>query len=351
MHRSLSISSVQRAGCLLAILFLLPGRAAADNDLAFTAFPTADPSSLAGGQILQARGGLIAFQRGITAQSLYLVNQPMGVVLNKLNTWNPASHPVLKVWMHQPLPAKPALGDFAGLQTLPDNSSVKSLIDETEKLDPANPGVQVSQPEAALLGSLRSAGGQGKSLFANAWSQILLGRINQFLSGGESFGQYHLSGETIDPKSEIFSLMRSNAQVYARFHPLLAQTPLYKSTKLPPTNLYYESFDVEGSAVLGTGAVYQSQANGGPVNPLPLGVPVISADLEYYLNNGIYVSVELEQLSTVTVNGREATLVWRDDLVSTSNIAYLHGTERLASGMIMLQDVKDAIDAFRSELK
>jgi hypothetical protein len=63
------------------------------------------------------------------------------------------------------------------------------------------------------------------------------------------------------------------------------------------------------------------------------------------------VSVELEQLSTVTVNGREATLVWRDDLVSTSNIAYLHGTERLASGMIMLQDVKDAIDAFRSELK
>ena len=45
------------------------------------------------------------------------------------------------------------------------------------------------------------------------------------------------------------------------------------------------------------------------------------------------------------------TLVWRDDLVSTSNVAYLHGTERLASGMIMLQDVKEAIDAFRTEFK
>jgi len=53
----------------------------------------------------------------------------------------------------------------------------------------------------------------------------------------------------------------------------------------------------------------------------------------------------------VTINGRTETLVWRDDMVSTANIAYLHGTERLASGMIMLQDVKQAIDAFRSEFK
>ncbi len=53
----------------------------------------------------------------------------------------------------------------------------------------------------------------------------------------------------------------------------------------------------------------------------------------------------------MTVNGKSQTLVWREDMVSTSNVAYLHGTERLASGMIMLQDVKEAIDAFRSEFK
>ena len=37
--------------------------------------------------------------------------------------------------------------------------------------------------------------------------------------------------------------------------------------------------------------------------------------------------------------------------VSAPNIAYLHGTERLASGMIMLQDVKQDIDAFKSEFR
>jgi len=43
--------------------------------------------------------------------------------------------------------------------------------------------------------------------------------------------------------------------------------------------------------------------------------------------------------------------VWREDLVSTSNVAYLHGMERLASTMLMLQDVKQGIDAFRAEFK
>jgi len=53
----------------------------------------------------------------------------------------------------------------------------------------------------------------------------------------------------------------------------------------------------------------------------------------------------------VTVNGKTETLVWRDDLVSAPNIAYLHGTERLASGMIMLQETKQGVEAFRAEFK
>jgi len=51
------------------------------------------------------------------------------------------------------------------------------------------------------------------------------------------------------------------------------------------------------------------------------------------------------------VNRKTETLVWRDDLVSAPNIAYLHGTERLAAGMIMLQETKQGIEAFRTEFK
>ena len=94
----------------------LPARADVASDLAFTAFSNVDLNDLAGGKILQARGGLIEFQRGITAQSLYLIDASPDAVRAKLINWNPAAHPELKVWIHLNLPARPTAADFGGLQ-------------------------------------------------------------------------------------------------------------------------------------------------------------------------------------------------------------------------------------------
>jgi hypothetical protein len=81
------------------------------------------------------------------------------------------------------------------------------------------------------------------------------------------------------------------------------------------------------------------------------GSSIQSVDIEYYANSGVYATVELEQMWPVTVNGKNETLVWREDLVAAPNVAYLHGTERLASSMIMLQETKGGINAFRAEFK
>jgi len=107
-------------------------------------------------------------------------------------------------------------------------------------------------------------------------------------------------------------------------------------------NMYCDIFDVEGSAALGTGAIYQAPGSGGSIQ---------SVDAEYYTNSGVYCTVELEQMWPVTIGGKNETLVWREDLVSAPNVAYLHGTERMASSMIMLQDTKQGVDAFRAEFK
>ena len=346
MHRPpLPFTLCKIAALLLTSALWNPALLRADvaSALSFTDFPNANVNALADGQVMQARGGLIDFQRGITAQSLYLIDAPLQTVRTKLLTWNPATHSELKVWMHLSLPAHPTVADFGALQSLPDNSSVNYLINATDKLDLNNPDLQLNKNEGELVLSLRGQGQHGKTLMANAWSQILAGRVSRFLAGNLAGDTYVQSGGNIDSESETKSLLRSDVKVYQRVHPTLAGTPLYASTKSVPVDLYYESFDVEGGAALGTGAVYQSP-------PGPDG-SIMSADVEYYLNYGIYVSIELEQLTPVTVNGKNETMIWRDDLVSTSNIAYLHGTERLASGMIMLQDVKQAVDAFRSEFK
>ena len=322
----------------LALLAASPLRADLNSDIAFTAFSNVDINALAGGQILQARGGLVSFQRGITAQALYVLDATPEQVQEKLLHWNPASHPELKVWMQKELPAKPTAADFSGLASLPDNSSVNWLINATAKPDSS---LQFDKNEMQLNDTLRSKGGDKKALFVNFWSQVLAGRASHFLSGNAASDTYVISGGDIQSISELKSLFHVYPKVYQEYEPLLSQTPVESSAKLAPAVVYYDSFDVQGGAVLGIGAVYRFNH----------GSAIQCADIEYYVSSSLYTSVELEQLWPVAINGKTETLVWRCDLVSTANVAYLHGTERLASGMIMLQDVKQGINAFRAEFK
>jgi hypothetical protein len=330
----------------LGIFVTAPLRADLNSDLAFSAFSNVDVNALAGGTVLQARGGLLSFPRGITSQSLYIINASPADVQNKLIHWNPARHPELKVWLHKLLPAQPTAADFAELGSLPDNSSVQFQIDATAKLDPESPSLQVSKEEAQLIAATAAQEKDPKALFVKAWSQILAGRLMRFLGGNGGSDYDVVSGGDIHPVSEVKSLLHADIKVYGQYQRLLNQTPVKAlagapATKAVPTSIYCDIFDVQGSAAMGTGAVYQATS----------GTSIQLADIEFYTNYGVYATIELEQLWPITVNGKTETLVWRDDLVSAPNIAYLHGTERLASGMIMLQETKGGIDAFRAEFK
>ncbi len=57
----------------LATLLASPLWADLSSDLAFSNFKDIDLNALAGGQVLQVKGGLVYFQRGIITQSLYVV--------------------------------------------------------------------------------------------------------------------------------------------------------------------------------------------------------------------------------------------------------------------------------------
>ena len=330
----------------LGLVLAAPAQADLNADLAFSSFQNVDLNALAGGQVLQARGGLINFMRGITGQALYVIDAPVTEVQTKLLNWDPAKHPELLVWIHQPLPEKPTLADFAPLSTLPDNKSIKYQLTATAGLNPAHPELQVNKDEAQLIANLAKQESDPKKLFVDAWSQILLGRVNSFLDGKAAADYYDLSDGPMYSLSEIKSLLHSDPKVYGEYQHLFNQTPLKALATTPMTNplqhnLYFDVFDIEGSAGMGTGVVYQG----------PHGQAIQSLDVEYYINSGVYTTIELEELWPETINGKQETLVWRADLVSAPNVAYLRGTERLASGMIMLQEVKQGIDAFKSEFK
>jgi hypothetical protein len=330
----------------LGIFAASPLRADLNSDLAFSAFINVDVNAMAGGTILQARGGLLNFPRGITSQSLYIIDAAPADVASKLVHWNPARHPELKVWLHKSLPAQPTAADFAELGSLPDNSSVQYQIDSTAKFDPNSPSLQVSKEEAQLIATTAAQEKDPKALFVKAWSQILAGRISSFL-GGHAGSDYDVaSGGDIHPLSDVKSLLHSDIKIYGQYQRLLNQTPVKAlagapAAKIAPADIYCDIFDVQGYAAMGVGTIYQAAS----------GTSIQSADIEFYTNSGIFAEVELEQLWPIAVNGKTETLVWRDDLVSAPNIAYLHGTERLASGMIMLQETKGGVEAFRAEFK
>ena len=348
-HPLTFVPSLRACGLIVlgVVAIAAPLRADLNSDLAFTSFSNVDVNSLAGGTVLQARGGLLSFPRGITSQSLYIIDALPPDVASKLVHWNPASHPELQVWLHKSgIPAQATAASFSDLASLPDNSSVKFQIDSTAKFDPATPQLQVSKAEAQLIASAAAQEKDPKSLFVNAWGQILAGRINSFLSGHGASDADIVAGGDIHPLSDVKSLLHSDIKIYGQWQHLLNQTPVKAlantaSAKLAPADIYCDIFDVEGSAAVGTGAIYQAAS----------GNSIQSADIEFYTNYGVYCTIELEQLWPISVNGKTETLVWRDDLVSAPTIAYLHGTERLASVMLMLQDTKQGIEAFRSEFK
>jgi len=337
------MNTVLRASALL-LLLAAPLRADVNGDLAFSSFSSPDLNALSSGQVLQKSGGLINFPRGIVVQALYVVDTDPASVQKKLLTWDPASHPELKVWMHKSLPAKPALADFSALASLPDNTSVAALRTATAKLTADAPGdLQVSKDEAQSIATAMKGG--ASTAFSDAWSQVLAGRMNSFLAGTAANDVYQTGDGKVMPLDDVRHLLHTDTKVYGQFQRFFNQTPLKAGTApsvpLAPANLYYECFDVQDFAAMGTGAIYQ-HADGATIQ---------SADFEFYVNSGIYASVELEQLWPVTINGKNETLVWREDLVSAPDMAGRSGSERLAAGMIMLQDVKQAVDAFKAEFK
>jgi hypothetical protein len=345
-HPSSSKFRYTAAVLALAVAVTAPLRADLNSDLAFTAFHDVDVNAMAGGTILQARGPIMAFPRGITSQSLFIIHATPADVANKLLTWNPASHADLEVWLHKSLPPQPTVNDFADLGNLPDNKSVNFQIDATANFDPAHPSLQVSKEEAQLIANTAAQEKNPKALFVKVWSQILVGRINSFLSGHNASDYDVSSTGDVHPVSDVKSLLHSDIKIYGQYQSLLNQTPFKalagsSAARIAPKSLYCDVFDVQGSAAMGTGSIFQT----------PKGNSIQSVDVEYYTNYGVYATIELEQMWPINVNGQAATLVWRDDLVSAPNVAYLHGTERLASSMIMLQETKGGVQAFKDEFK
>jgi hypothetical protein len=148
-------------------------------------------------------------------------------------------------------------------------------------------------------------------------------------------------GEPVSPTAQIRAMLGEKTVVVREFAPLLRQCGLLGGKRNPAFApfLYWGLCDANRHATLNLGAVYLLQ----------LGDRFQLLDVEYYVSGTYHVFATLYEVWPIQIGDRSGTLIWRGDFFASPALAFTKGTERLAYGMIMAQELRKAIHCFQND--
>ncbi len=316
---------------LLVLSLFAASRLAADPAAEITSFSTfkeVDMKKLAKGEVIAASGASMKFARGLEVETMFLLPMPVAKANEAQQKWDGSRHSELKIYQHVDLPRRPSVQDFQRLASAPHNRSVDKFAAATEKLNPERPELQMSAVEAKGAGSAgkTEAGGKGISASVAAfWSGLLHSRASAFASGGLGAQPAYLTrGGAIRPADEAAALLRERGAIHKQFSSLASAMTGGGGA------LSYELFDVEGRAAASLGATFSRAA----------GDSIQSGTVQFYSSDGYLVMLTFIQMWPVQVDGKTATLVWRSDMLSSSQLGDLRGIERSGSSVAMRKEIQ-----------
>jgi hypothetical protein len=295
-------------------------------------FKDADLSKLAAGNISAAPIPNMQVARDMSVQTAYVVRAPVKTTVGLLQQWDPARHPELRIYLQGNLPGRTSSTNFQSLASVPLTSSVRAFVAATEKLPGYSSGLKYTSDES---------NGRGMpGPVVTFWSQVLSQRVNSFVSGGlGAVPSYPTAGANISPATEVNQLIESSGNARSYFSPMISATPAGGGRGSSTPSLSWQLFDADGEAVVSLDAFYAR----------PVGDGYQTVDVGYYASGRYYAVVTLQQLWPVQVDGRDATLIWRVDLVSSPAYSGLRGVDRLGSGAATMRQIQQNIRAFLSD--
>ena len=301
----------------------------------FSVFKEVDMKKLAKGEVIAASGPTMRFARGLEVESLFILPLPVAKANDAQQKWNPTGHSALKVYQHVDLPRRPSAQDFQGLANAPHNSSVGKFASATEKLNPERPELQMSAAEAKGAGKFDGGGKAITPAVATFWGGLLHARASAFASGGLA-GQpaYFTRGASLRPADEAAALLRERPAIQKQFSALAG------TMTGGGGSVFYELFDVEGRAAVSLGATFSRAA----------GESMQSGTVQFYSSDGYLVMLTFMQMWPVQVDGKPATLVWRSDMLSSSQLGDLHGIERSGSSVAMRKEIQKNVSAMVKDI-
>jgi len=299
----------------------------------FSTFKEVDMKKLAKGEVIAASGSTMKMARGLEVETMFLLPMPVARANEAQQKWDGTRHSSLRIYQHVDLPRRPSLADFERIGAAPKNASISKFAAATQKLNPEKPDLQMSAAEAKKAGK---ADGGAQEQFIGFWSTLLYGRATAFASGGlGSQPAYLTRGGSVRPADEAAALLRERGAIQKQFSSLASTM-----TGSGGGSLFYELFDVEGRAAVSLGSTFSRTA----------GESIQSGTVQFYSSDGYLVMLTFMQMWPVQVDGKAATLVWRSDMLSSSQLGELRGIERSGSSVAMRKEIQKNVTAMVKDI-
>ena len=331
------------AGCFLSVAAVPEASDPVETIKSYSDFGTIDLGRVLNGEVFSERGSLMNFPNGISVQTLYTMARPADEAARHLQLFDPSPYPELKVFAFHALhiPCEPA--DFQALNFRSRQNPVRWLLEKTVATTPAKSELNLTRDEARqLVGCLPKQADPQK--VSECWAGLLLARAFSFQQKGLAGTlPYEVAGESVSPSDQLRSMLLEQISISHEFLPILKGIGLLGKDTLPSlTPFYYWTlFDADYHGTISLGAVYM----------MPVGNHFQLIDLEYYVNASYYTSATLYEVWPVQGHGRSEALVWRGDFFAAPTLRFTKGTERIAYGALMLQDIKKEIHCMQDEAK
>ncbi|MDD2708732.1 MAG: hypothetical protein PHV34_12160 [Verrucomicrobiae bacterium] len=314
----------------------------------FATFESIDLQALAGGEVMTQRGPLMKFRRGISGESCYVVLKTVAETSKFIQTSGPLDdgEQGVNFQSYIQLPAKDE--DFAKLKLNSERLPIRRLISGTLSASEQKADFAISRTEAGEMArtvkSLSGSAAKPVDIVRACWINVVKGRTAQFFQTGlTKMTSYEMGASEVNPGAEMRSLMdeRSSAGIAREFGGLLQDVGLGATApqnRLQPAINYCELLNWELMSTFDVGAVYSRDLEGG-------GCQIF--DCQYYSSGIYYVSMCFFELWPVKIGGKDATLVWRADLIAAPTLEITRGIERMAYGSLMMKEIKKSIKNFQ----
>ncbi len=309
----------------------------------FSDFQQIDLNRLLGGDILVERGSLMDFASGISGQTCFAVPLSAEQTAKRLQVWDASPHADLKVYAFHALPVPCSPADFQTLDFKSGQYSVRWLLQKTAATTPSKSDLNVARDEAQALAACLQKRPDPTQATA-CWAALLSNRASRFQQNGvDGALPYEVGpGGNVAPVQLLRSMVSEQTPVAHEFFPLLKKIGLVGKQASPPlTPFYYWTFfDADHHGTISLGAVYL----------LAVGDHYQLADVEYYVSGEYYTSATLYEIWPIQAGDKPAALVWRGDYFAAPMLAFTKGTERIAYGALMMQDIKRETHDFQGDL-